>query len=219
MLAPAAAVSLLLLTQTTATPLAVEASPPPAPLPSTLSAEPLREAGVLEAAAGWPRLRLGYAQGVSRSLDLGLFSELDYSTTELRTGGTLRTPLAPAGGFARALRLSVAWYRNFGGGLWLHPRNRSDAGVDLGLGLTWSRRTGSGEVSLLADLPLTFTLRREGGLLLAPRAAVAYQAPLYGPFTVGLQLGAGLRWGIGDAPLKRGSADLSLLALAGCRGP
>jgi hypothetical protein len=74
-------------------------------------------------------------------------------------------------------------------------------------------------VSLLADLPVTFTLRLEGGLLLSPRSAVAYQAPPCGPFTVGLQLGPGLRLGIGDAPLQGGSADLSLLALASCRVP
>lgn len=205
-------------------PPAVEPVPPPAampprqpPIPSLLSAEPLRGASLFSAAAGWPRVRAAYAQGVSSSADLGLFTDLDYTTTELRAGATYRGQvIPPAPPFQGALRLSLAWYHDFGG-RWLYHRNARDDGLELGFGVSYSRQGGGGLLSVLADLPITITLRAKGGALLSPRVGFAYETPLYGPFTVGLQLGLGARFGVGDAPLRKGQAEITALALASYR--
>ncbi|HVO19489.1 MAG TPA: hypothetical protein VMU15_09545 [Anaeromyxobacter sp.] len=215
MLAPVAAITLLALAQAAADPAPAPAHGP-APLPSLLSAEPLGPASLLAASAGWSHLRLAYAQGMTSDTDLGLFSDLDYATTELRAGGTLRTPIAPLAPFDGALRLSLAWYHD-SGGRWIHRTNHVDNGLELSPGVSYSRRGAGGVVSLLGDVPVTFTFAHQGGVLLNPKAAFAYEAPLYGPFAIGLQLGLGLRFGIGSAPMKNGMGEVSFLALASYR--
>jgi hypothetical protein len=192
-------------------------APPPPPIPTLRSAEPLRWASVAEAAAGWPGLRVAYARGAGQRLDLGAFADLDASTTELRAGGTLRIPgvVPPVPPFAGALRLSLAWYRDLGGRR-VYRHNHADRGVELVPGASWSRAGSRGEIlSLLLDLPVVVTFHRDGGVLVRPRAALAYQMPLWGPVTAGVELGLGFRAGLGDAPLKRGNGEVSLLALGG----
>jgi len=196
---------------------APEAEAPPPPVPSLVSAEPLRGTSLVEASAGWPRMRLAYAQGLSHTSDLGGFADFDYGTTELRAGlGYRGTLVPPAPPFEGALRLSLAWYHD-SGGQWIYKKNHSDEGLEIGVGISYSRRGAGGVLSLLADVPITITFRKDGGVLVVPKAAFAYQAPLYGPFTIGLQLGLGLRVGIGNAPLKEGMAEITVLALAGWR--
>ncbi len=205
------------------------AAPPPAepvppvvtepskPLPSLLSAEPLRGTSLFTASFGWPGVRAAYAQGLSPSTDLGGFVDFDYSTTELRAGVSYRGQVIPrAPPFDGALRLSLAWYHD-SGGRWLYHRNHPDEGLELGVGVSYSRRGAGGVVSLLADAPLTVTFRKDGGALLSPRAAFAYETPLYGKLTIGLQLGLGVRAGIGNAPLKRGMAEVTILGLVSDR--
>jgi hypothetical protein len=211
MLAPAAALSLLFLTQAVADPAPARTEKP---LPSLLSAEPLQGASLLAAALGWSQLRLAYAQGVTQETDAGVFADFDYATSELRAGGTLRTPIQPLPPFDGALRLSLAWYHD-SGSHWLHKTNHIDNGLELGPGVSYSRRGAGGVVSLLGDVPVTITFARQGGVFVNPRAAFAYEAPLYGPFTIGLQLGLGLRYGIGASPMKSGMGEVTFLALAG----
>lgn len=190
---------------------------PQRPVPSLLSAEPLRGASLFSASLGWPRVRAAYAQGLSHGTDLGGFVDFDYSTTELRAGVSYRGQVIPrAPPFDGALRLSVAWYHD-AGGRWLYHRNHPDEGLDLGVGASYSRRGAGGIVSLLADAPITVTFRKDGGVFVNPRGAFAYEAPLYGSLTVGLQLGLGVRAGIGNAPLKRGIAEVTILALVSDR--
>ncbi len=186
---------------------------PQRPLPSLLSAEPLRGASLFSASFGWPRVRAAYAQGVSSGTDLGGFVDFDYSTTELRAGVSYRGQVVPrAPPFEGALRLSLAWYHGWGS-QWLYHDNHPDEGFEIGAGLSYSRRGAGGVISLLADVPLTVTLRKDGGALLSPRAAFAYETPLYGKLTVGLQLGLGARFGVGNAPVKRGMAEVTVLGL------
>ncbi len=200
-----------------AVPVPPAVSEPQKPLPSLLSAEPLRGASLFSASLGWPRVRAAYAQGLSSSTDLGGFVDFDYSTTELRAGVSYRGQVIPrAPPFDGALRLSLAWYHD-SGGRWLYHRNHPDEGVDLGLGASYSRRGAGGVISLLADAPITITLKKDGGVFVNPRAAFAYEAPLYGALTVGLQLGLGVRAGVGNAPLKRGIAEVTILALVSDR--
>jgi hypothetical protein len=198
-------------------PLVAEPRPSPPPFPSLLSAEPLRGASLLSVTAGWPRVRLAYAKGLSRTSDLGGFAELDYTTGELRAGPTYRGKvIAPAPPFEGALRLWVAWVHG-DGARWLYHNNHPDQGVELGAGVSYSRRGAGGLVSLLGDVPVTITFRKTGGAYLSPRAALAYETPLFGPFTIGLQLGLGLRVGFGYAPLREGAGEVTLLGLASCR--
>ncbi len=198
-------------------PPAAPAEAPPPGVPSLVSAEPLRGASLIEGYAGWPRLRLAYAQGLSHTSDLGGFADFDYSTTEFRAGLAYRGALIPpAPPFDGALRFSLAWYHD-SGGKWIYKKNHPDEGLEIGLGLSYSRRGAGGVLSLLADFPITLTFRKDGGVLVVPKASFAYQAPVYGPFTLGLQLGLGLRAGIGNAPLKQGMAEITVLALGGWR--
>jgi hypothetical protein len=215
-----AAVSLLVLAQASAgdpppsPPAAALAAsaPRPAAIPSLLSAEPLRGASVVAAEAGWSRLSLAYAQGLSDTQDLGGFASFDLATNELRLGGLYRQPLAPLRPFDAGLRLSLAYYHD-GGTRWLDKRNHWDRGVELGVGASLSRRSAGGVVSLLADAPLTFTFRRSSGLVVSPRVGVAYETPLFGPFTIGLHGGVGYRVGLGSAPFKGGVGEVSFLAV------
>jgi hypothetical protein len=198
-------------------PMPMQAVEPVAPMPSLLSAEPLERASLLSFSGGWPRVRGAYAQGVSPRTDLGGFVDYDYSTTELRAGLSYRGQVIPrAPPFEGALRAWLAWYDNFGGD-WLYHSNHPDEGLEIGAGLSYSRRGGGGVVSVLADLPLTITFRKGGGAFLNPRATAAYELPAFGAVTVGTQLGLGARFGVGNAPLRKGMAEVTILALASYR--
>jgi hypothetical protein len=217
-----AAVSLLVLAQTSpGEPAAPPATAPdevqlqarPPAIPSLLSAEPLRGTSAFAAEAGWSRFSLAYAQGLTERQDLGGFLSFDVATTELRLGALYRQSLPAARPFDAALRLSLAWYHD-SGGRWIDSRNHLDRGIELGIGYTLSRRGAGGVVSILADAPITITLRNQSGLVLAPRVGVAYETPLYGPLTVGVRGGAGYRFGVGSAPFKGGLGEVTFLAVA-----
>ena len=211
-------------TTPTPTPTPAPVPPPAAPaeaplpvVPSLVSAEPLRGASLIEGYAGWPRLRLAYAQGLSHTSDLGGFADFDYSTTEFRAGLAYRGALIPpAPPFDGALRFSLAWYHD-SGSTWLYKGNHVDDGVYVGLGVSYSRGGQAGLFSLLADVPITVTFAKDGGVLVNPKASFAYEMPLYGPITVGVQVGLGLRFGYGYAPQKEAAGEFTLLGLASYR--
>ncbi len=198
-------------------PVPPEVAAPPPPLPSLLSADPLRGESLLSVSAGFPRFRLAYARGVGPTTDLGGFADLDYTTSELRAGLSYRGKLIPpAPPFEGALRLWVAWYHD-GGSRWIYRHNHPDQGVELGAGVSYSRRRAGGVLSLHGDVPVTVTFRKTGGVFVSPEATAAYELPLQGPLTIGLQVGLGFRVGIGYAPLREGAGDFTVLALASCR--
>lgn len=228
-----AALSLLTLGQAEA---AADAPPPPvaqaeapaapaAPLPtraparagtrqlSLLSAEPLRGGSAGLAWAGWASVGAAWAQGVSEQDDLGLSGDFDWAATELRLGGFWRRPLGTAGPFDLGGRLALSWYSDHGAH-WVYSGNHDDQGVELVPSLVLSQRAAGGIFSAWADFPLTATFKRDGGLLFAPRASVAYEAPVYPDLNVGVQAGIGYRAGSGDAPMKDGRADLRFLLVA-----
>ncbi len=164
--------------------------------------------------AGWRSLGIAYAQGITPQDDLGGFFDFDWATTELRLGAMYRRPLGQAGVFDMAGRLAAAWYHD-SGATWIEGKgNHSDSGFELVPGLSFSSRVSGGVFSMLADAPLTITLRGGGGFLFSPKVSVAYEAPLYPEVTVGAQLGVGYRAGSGDAPLREGSAFFNFLVVA-----
>jgi len=114
--------------------------------------------------------------------------------------------------FDAALRLSIAYYNN-GGGTWIYSKNHSDSGLEVGAGASFSRHAADGVVSLLADLPGTFTFHGNGGFVLAPRAGVAYETSVSGPFTLGVHGAVSYRFGVGDAPFKGGLGEVSFLVV------
>jgi len=200
-----------------------EPTPAPTPIaqtpaiPSLLSGETLKGTSLFGVAAGWPRAWLSYAQGVSRDTDLGLLTAFDYTTTEFWAGGTYRGEVLPnLPPYQGALRLSLAWYHD-SGSTWLYKGNHVDDGVYVGLGVSYSRGGQAGLFSLLADVPITVTFAKDGGVLVNPKASFAYEMPLYGPITVGVQVGLGLRFGYGYAPQKEAAGEFTLLGLASYR--
>jgi hypothetical protein len=200
------------------------AAPPAAPaparmaggaFPSLVSAQTLGDGGsAVLLGAGFPRLTAAYAQGISPGTDLGAQLELDWITTELFAGGTLRRALARAGDLDVAARARAGLYANFGAD-WVAERNRTDAGLQLAPGAVVSLALRRGTtLSLSADLPLTLTTRRDGGLAVAPRAAIALETPLFGDWSAGASLGAQWQAATGGAPFAghpRGSVELTAL--------
>jgi hypothetical protein len=183
---------------------------------SLLSAEPLAGGSAGLAWAGWSSFGAAWAQGITDRDDLGLATELDWATTEFRLGGFYRRPLGTAGPFDMAGRLGLGWYANFGG-TWIEDDNEDDRGVEVTPGLSLSTRGAGGVFSILGEAPITVTVRRDAGLLFSPRLSAAYEAPLYGDYTVGALVGLGYRAGAGDAPLGDGRAELRFLVLGGAR--
>jgi hypothetical protein len=183
---------------------------------SLLSAEPLAGGAALLAQAGWSSLGLLYAQGITRTDDLGALFDLDWAKTELRLGAFYRRPLGPAGPWEMAGRLAVSWYANFGGE-WVYDDNHRDRGFEVSPGLSLSTHVAGGILSAIGEAPITVTVRRGGGLLFGPRVSLAYEAPLYGEYTVGARAGVGWRGGSGDAPLSDGRAELQFLLVGGWR--
>ncbi len=189
--------------------------PPPPRVPSLLSSEPLRDETLLSLSAGWPRFRFAFAHGIGHESDLGGFADFDHTTSELRAGVAYRgRVIPPAPPFDGALRLWAAWYRD-DGWRWIYRHNHPDEGVELGAGLSYSRRGAGGVLSLLADVPVTVTFHKGGGVFVNPRASAAYETTLGGAFTVGLLAGMGIRGGLGGAPLRAGFGEVTLLALLG----
>lgn len=164
--------------------------------------------------AGWSSLGVMYAQGVTVRDDLGAFADYGWDKSELRVGGLYRRALAPAGGFDLAGRLGLAWYENYGSD-WIREENHSDRGIEVAPGLSASSPVGGGVFSAIVEAPLAITFKHDTGLLFAPRLSFAFEGPLYPELTLGARLGAGYRAGSGDAPLKKGRAEVLFLVVAG----
>jgi hypothetical protein len=192
------------------------ASAGPRPIPSLLSAEPLRGGSTSLGWVGWTSLGAAYGQGITQTDDLGAKLDFDWTTTELRLGAFYRRPLGTAGPWRMAGRLGVSWYSDFGA-TWIRSENHADRGVEVSPGLTFSVRGAGGVFSVLGEAPITVTLMHDGGLLFSPKLSVAYETPLYDPVTIGVRTGIGYRAGSGDAPLSSGKASFEFLVLAGYR--
>jgi hypothetical protein len=186
----------------------------PGEVPSLLSARTLPDGGSAALfTAGFPFLSASYAQGVSSGLDLGGQVELQWLTSELFAGGTLRMVTRRSGAWDVAFRARAGLGADLGT-TWAVERNRSDAGLQLAPGVVASMTSAPGVLSLSADAPLTFTVKRGGGVVLAPRVGVAFETPLYGPWYAGARAGGYWHVAGGGAPLAshgRGFVDFSAL--------
>ena len=194
-----------------------EARPAPAPQArqlSLLSGEPLGGASASLAWAGWSSLGIMYGQGITERDDLAVIADFDWADTELRAGGFYRRPLGQAGDFDMAGRLAVTWYKDFGA-TWIRDRNHSDHGLEVVPGLSFSTHAAGGVFSVIAEAPITITMKYGSGLLFRPRFSLAYEGPLYPELTLGARLGVGYRAGSGDAPLTEGRADVLFVLVAG----
>jgi hypothetical protein len=186
------------------------------PIPSLLSAEPLRGRSAVVVWGGWSSLGAGWAQGVTPEDDLGVLGEIDWSTAELRLSAFYRRPLGRVGAVEIGSRLRAGWYADFGA-KWFHDDNLGDRGIEFVPGLVFSTRGAGGVFSLAGDLPIAVTLWRDGGIFAAPKAALSYETLLYGDLTVGVRVAGAYRAGAGDAPMSDPRALLELNVLAGWR--
>lgn len=197
-------------------PARVTAPAQPPTQPSLLSAQPLQGGSAGLAWFGWSSLGAMYGQGITATDDLGALFDYDWTTTEMRLGAWYRRPLGTAGPWAIAGRLGASWYLDFGTH-WAYTGNHSDRGIQLSPGLVFSMPGAGGVFSVAGDLPITVTIYQSGGLLLQPRASVAYETPLYDPISVGILGSVGYRAGSGTAPMKSGRGEFQLLLMAGYR--
>jgi hypothetical protein len=181
---------------------------------SILSAESLQGGSAALGWVGWPEIGGIYAIGLNPRDDLGAYLTYDWAKSETRIGGLWRRELSKAGSFDVGLRLSLAFYSNFGAD-YFYDQNRSDRGFELVPGLSLSTHGGGGILSILGEAPMTITGKYETGFLFSPRASVAFEAPLYPAVTVGARVGVGYRAGAGGAPLKEGRGEFQFLLLAG----
>jgi hypothetical protein len=188
----------------------------PPGVPSLLAAPSLRGGSGALAWAGFSSLGIAYGQGVTLQDDLGVQADLDWTSTEATLGAFWKRPLGDVGGWQLAGRLRLAWYLDFGA-RWIHDSNRGDRGFVMAPALITSVRAGDGVVSLTGELPLTVTGWRGGGFLAKPRVSAAYEAPLYGSWTLGISAGLTYRGGGGGAPMRGGQLSPELLVLAGYR--
>ena len=182
-------------------------------VPSIWSAKPLEGGSVASAWAGFAGLGVAYAQGVTEVDDLGVLVDLDWATTELRLSSLYRRPLGTLGGWDLAGRITAGWYAGFGS-TWVEDGNRSDRGIDVAPAAVLSHPLAGGKLSLSAELPITFTLRRNGGVLLRPQAWVGYEVGLWSDVALGARAMVGWRKGLGDAPLPEPAAQLAFLVTA-----
>jgi hypothetical protein len=181
---------------------------------SLLSGESLRGGSAALAWVGWSSLGAAYAIGFSDRDDGGVFLDHDWAKSETRIGVLYRRALSPAGSFATAARLAVAWYENFGA-TYVYDENHSDRGFEVSPGLSLSRAVPGGLFSTVVEAPLTVTTKYDNGVLFSPRASLAFEAPLYPSVTIGARAGVGYRAGAGGAPLKEGRGELQFLVLVG----
>jgi hypothetical protein len=188
----------------------------PPKLPSLVGAESLHGGSSALAWAGFSSLGISYGQGVSVLDDLGASADLDWASTELVLSAFWRRPIATSGAWTIGARFQLGWYLDLGG-TWIRADNLSDRGLLLGPSAVFSRPAGDGLVSLTASVPLTFTRRRGGGYMVAPKLSAAYETPLYGDVTLGVSTGLRWRGGGGGAPVVSGHVDAELLVLLGYR--
>jgi hypothetical protein len=211
MLRLAASLTLLLL----ATPALAGPAPAPAPadaFPSLLGGETLRGSTVAVGTAGYATLGVAYAQGLTERDDLGASAQFDWSTTELVLGALWHRQLGRMGSWDLASRLALGWYLD-GGSTLVHDDNLSDRGVQLTPGLALSTR-GVGLLAVAFDMPVTVTTWRGGGVWIAPRLAVSYEAALYDQLALGVVGSLAWRGGTGGAPMRSGQVLPELLVTA-----
>lgn len=184
---------------------AAPAAPAPAPrLPSLAGGAALRRGGAAWAfGLGWPLAFAAYAQGAGDADDLGAALEIDWPASEFFLAGLWRREIAGGGGSHLGLRLKLGLYACFGA-TWAWSDNRPDLGAQLAPGLAWSLDTPSGVLAVVGDVPITWTFKRGGGWIAAPRLAVSFETPLWSEVSLGARAAAGLRGAGGDAP---GSGD------------
>ena len=211
MLRLAASLTLLLL----AAPALAGPAPAPAPadtFPSLLGGESLRGSTVAVGTAGYATLGVAYAQGLTERDDLGASAQFDWSTTELVLGALWHRQLGRLGSWDLASRLALGWYLDAGSTL-VHDDNLSDRGVQLTPGLALSTR-GVGLLAVALDMPVTVTTWRGGGVWIAPRLAVSYEAALYDQLALGVVGSLAWRGGTGGAPMRSGQVLPELLVTA-----
>lgn len=199
-----------------------DSSPGPSPtavstsrIVSLQGGETLGAGGSLFAVAvGYSTFSAAYAQGFSRSSDLGGQLEFDWATSELFAGLLYRRLVARSDEASIALRFRGGFYAD-AGGKWMVTDHRSAAGIQFMPGVALSQRLADGMVSVVAEAPFDLTFAGSGGLGLGIRGAAAFEMPLGGDVTFGGRLGVGALWSQGSAPFEadspRALLDLSLL--------
>jgi hypothetical protein len=180
--------------------------------PSLLGGETLRGSSAVLATAGFATLGVAYGQGLTERDDLGLSGEVTWSTSELVLGGFWHRQLGRTAGWDVASRLLVGWYVD-GGSTLIYDGNRSDRGLQVVPGVAFSSR-GQGLLTVAFDLPFTVTTWRQGGLWIAPRVAVGYEAALYDQVALGVRGSLAWRGGTGGAPMRSGQVLPELLVTA-----
>jgi hypothetical protein len=188
----------------------------PLRVPSLLGAETLRGSSAALAWAGYRSLGAAYGQGIGARDDLGLTLDLDWTSTELVLGAFWRRHMGRAGSWDLAGRLAVGWYADLGA-TWLRRDNQGDRGLALSPALILSPRAGPGIVTVAGEVPLTVTFWRSGGLVMAPRFTLGFEAPLYDELSLGVRGGLAWRGASGGAPMTSGRTDAELLVLVGYR--
>ena len=185
-------------------------------VPSILGAESLQGGSSVLAWAGYGTVGAAYGQGFTSWDDLVLQADFDWAYTEFTPSLAWKRPIAWASPWTMALRLGLGWYVNLGG-TWIHGFNEADRGLAIQPALIASTHAGEGLVAFTVEAPITVTRWRSGGYMVAPKAALSFETPLYGDLTMGID--AGLRWraGAGGAPSTQGRTDLQLLVLIGHR--
>jgi hypothetical protein len=183
---------------------------------SLLSAETLHGGSAVLGWVGWPAIGAMWGQGISEGNDAGVLFQYDWAGTEMLIGGWYRRALGRAGPFLLAGRLGLNWYADHEG-TWIYSDNEANHGFQIAPSLLLSTRGAGGIFSISGDLPMTITLRGDGGFLFAPRVTGAYEASLYDQLTLGLRAGLGYRAGAGSAPMRDGRADLEIVVLVGYR--
>lgn len=176
-------------------------------------------AGVLLGTAGYPFAGLAFSYGITDSDDLGAIADFDWATSELLLAGTWRHAILQGEPISIALRARGGLYADLGAKL-IYDDNRSDWGADVAPGIAASTDLGAGLLSFGVELPAIWTFGRGTGWILWPRAAVAFEVPLYREITVGARASIGYRGSGGTAPAGSSSAGRGMLGLElllGCR--
>ena len=197
------------------------AEPAPAPaLHSLLGGRSIgADVGILLGTGGYPFAGLAFAYGITDSDDVGAMLDFDWATSELVVTGTWRRAFLQGKPISLAFRARAGLYADLGA-RFLYSDNRSDWGAGVAPGIAASTELGDGLLSFGLDLPAIWAFGRRNGWILWPRAAVAFEVPLYGEITVGARASVGYRGSGGTAPSGSSSAGRVLLGLElllGCR--
>lgn len=173
---------------------------PAARLPSLLDGAALgRGRAASTFGLGWPLAFAAYGQGVGERDDLGAMLEIDWAASEFLLAGLWRREIARGGGSHLALRLRLGFYSCFGA-TWDVAGNRPDLGAQLAPGLVWSLDTSAGVLAVGGGVPFTWTFKRGGGWIVAPKLGISFETPLWRDLSVGARAAGGVRGAGGGAP-------------------